>query len=222
MRPQHWTPTTPSPQPVSFLGQQGRLGRLGSSSASSKGDVGGREQAVASGLGTLCMGAWRDAPKSVGCHAQGCGRAPSLAVLWVQCCLMCSGAVGMGGGGTKGSWLPPDSRQGVRSVPDGWVSPNGQPEVKLSPAPARVWTTGSIPIHDSVSLLCVRVMMEKPSDRADQMSGSPRAEVGYPAQIGASSTLGLQLGLWGQWGWRKGDCWAVNQSRVSTCVQRSL
>lgn len=72
----------------------------------------------------------------------------------------------------------------MRSVPDGWVSPNGQPEVEVSPAPAQVWTTGSIPIHDSVSLLCVGVMMEKPSDRTDQMSGSPRAEVGYLPRSG--------------------------------------
>ena len=66
-----------------------------------------------------------------------------------------------------------------------------------SSAPAQVWNTGFIPICDSVSLLCVEVMVEKLSDRADQMPGSPWAEVGYTAEPGAGSTPWLQLGLGG-------------------------
>ena len=171
----------------------------GSSSAPGEGRVGGREPAVCRGLGTLCIGAWRDVPKSLGCHAQGCSRALSPAVLWAQHCLACSGTVGMGGSGTEGSQLPPDPRG---PVPGGQVSLYGQPEVKVFPAPAQVWATGSIPIRDSVSLLCVEVMMEKPSDRGDQRPRSPWAEVGYPAQTrqhprvaaGAGGTAGLGAG----------------------------
>lgn len=165
------------------------------------------------------MGAWRDAPKSMGCHAQGCSRAPSQAELWVRHCLTCSGTMRMGGGGTERSQLPPDRRE---SVPSGTVSPFGQPDVKVSPLRAQVWPTNPSPICDSVSLLCVEVMMEKPSGRAEQIPGSPWAEVGYPAQAGAGSIPGLQLGR-GRWqGWGQGDRWMVNQSNASTHVQRPL
>lgn len=65
--------------------------------------------------------------------------------------------------------------------------------------------------------------MEEPSERPDRMPGSPWAEVGCPAQTGAGSTPGLQLGL-GRWrGWGQGDrLGSEPEQSVYPCSEVSL
>lgn len=116
---------------------------MGGSSAPGEGRVGGGESVVLCDQGTVCMGAWIEAPDPwavVWC----CSRVLSPKVLW--------DSKGWGGVAVRGA----ARAEGGGEICSQWSGVmNGLPEVKLLPVPTVVCTRGSIPIRDLVSLLCV-------------------------------------------------------------------